>query len=90
MMIRRLQQAKARRTAAAVAAAASPTVTLTTLRNPNDMEMNSQMEQVVMNLRRMERPTNTIKALDSKREEYMQYCNKVYPHDPYRYTLDRD
>jgi len=87
-MMRRLQQAKARRTAAAVAAAASP-ATLT-LRNPNDIELNSQMEQAVMNLRRRDRPPNTIKALHSKAEECMQFCDKVYPQDPYRYTLDRD
>ena len=80
--IRRLQQAKARRTAAVVAAAAASPLGAFTLRTPNDMALNSQMEEAVMNLRRQDHPTNTIKELDTKAEECMQFCDKVYPHDP--------
>ena len=33
------------------------------------------------------RPTNTAKAVDPKIEEYFQFCEAVYPSDPYKYTL---
>ena len=43
-----------------------------------------------MNLHKSVRPPNTIKALDTKQEEYMQCCDKVWSHDPYRYNLNSE
>jgi len=87
--LQRLQQAKARRTAAANRAAAvsvnaDGTAMLTAVWNPNEYALNSHMEQAVMNLRKSTHPPNTIKAIDTKQEEYLQHCDKEWSHDPYR------
>jgi len=87
-MIRRIQNAKKAR--ARVAARATTAVSPAVLRTPEELAQNSRLEQVVLNLRHDTRPPNTMKAIDSKQEEYMQYCDAVYPQDLYKYTLDTE
>ena len=71
------------------------TATVTTsparvLTNPNDFLLNSQLEQATLEIREGFKPSNTNKAFDPKIDEYFQFCDKVYPHDPYKYVLDKE
>jgi Centromere DNA-binding protein complex CBF3 subunit, domain 2 len=63
------------------------TVTATVIRHPNELELNSQLEQQVLHLREEYRPDNTQKAQDPKILEYFHYCDVVWDHDPYKYIL---
>jgi hypothetical protein len=54
---------------------------------PNENELNANLEEAVLNLREEYRPENTQKAQDPKVLEYFQFCDVIYGHDPYRYTL---
>ena len=85
-MTRRLQEAKRRR----AVASATPSPARIAIRSPEDVEINSRMEQAVLAMRDDERPTNTLKAIGSKTKECMQRCDHVYPSDRYRCTLDRE
>ena len=56
-------------------------------RHPDDVELNSRLETATLSMREGLRPTNTAKAIDPKIEEYFQFCDCVYPSDPYKYNL---
>ena len=89
-MIKRLAQAKARRARRSGEATTGHALTPAPLTNPADYELNSRMEECVLTLRDVSKCPNSIKALDTKQEEYMQYCEVCYPDDPYKWTLDRE
>jgi hypothetical protein len=56
--------------------------------HPNEHELNSNLEQTVLNLREETRPVNTQRTQDPKVLEFFQFCDIHYGHDPYRYTLE--
>jgi len=85
-MIGRLQEAKACRTGAATAANV-PTPSLLT--GPDDVALNSWMEECVLTLRNHSKCTNSIKAIDTKQEQCMQCCEKCFPNDLHKLMLDR-
>ena len=91
--VKRLMVAKERRAAAAASSMAKASDVNQglgipmLLRDPEDVDLNSKLEQSVLDARQDLRPDNTAKAQDPKIEEYMQYCDAKYPQDPYRYTL---
>ena len=95
-LYRRLEAAKARRSNAAAAGGPSALSERPTniqgmlLRDPNDLVLNSRLEQGVLQLRESYRPSNTSKAQDPKEEEYMQFCDALYPHDVHRHVLNAD
>jgi len=86
-MIKRLQEAKSHRARAATTANA-PTPSLLT--SSDDVALNSRMEECVLTLRNHSKCTNSIKVIDTKQEECMQYCEKCYPNNLYKFMLDRD
>ncbi len=55
--------------------------------SPQDNEINRNIEGAVQDLRYDGRPENSSKALEPKKEEWLQYCDKVFPHDPYQYLV---
>jgi len=58
------------------------------LAHPNQVDMNSRMEKAVLNMRVEARPRNTAVGVDPKKEEYMQFCDCVYPCDNFCYKLE--
>lgn len=46
------------------------------------------MQRSVINLNESLRPSNTDKCHRPKAEEYFEYCESVYPDDPYKYNLN--
>jgi Centromere DNA-binding protein complex CBF3 subunit, domain 2 len=60
---------------------------VTRLLSPNENELNSNLEEAVLNLRDDVRPENTAKSQDPKVLEYFQYCDVIYEWDPYRCIL---
>jgi hypothetical protein len=66
------------------------TPTAASLPNPEDVGVNSALEQAVLEMSESLWPSNTQKAFDPKIDEYFQFCNYVYPHDLYRYNLSYD
>ena len=48
---------------------------------PDEDEGDSLREQAVLRMTDYNRPENTTKAYDSKKEEFYEYCRAVYPHD---------
>jgi Centromere DNA-binding protein complex CBF3 subunit, domain 2 len=74
----------------AVVATGTNTPTMASLPNPEDVGVNSALEQAVLEMSESLWPGNTQKAFDPKIDEYFQFCNYVYPHDLYRYNLSYD
>ncbi|MGL5934762.1 MAG: hypothetical protein ACRCZI_03965, partial [Cetobacterium sp.] len=64
------------------------TESILTLVHPNENQLNSNLEQTVLHLREDLRPDNTAKAQDPKVQEYFQFCDYQYGHDPYKYILE--
>ena len=62
--------------------------TVTNVPHPTDVGLNSRLETAVHALREGLRPVNTAKQMDPKVAEFKQYCELVYPSDPYKYHLD--
>jgi len=79
---------RARQRRASPAANRSPTAPATpTLRHPTDVGLNRKLQEHVSALRNDGRPTNTAKAIDTKIEEFFQYCDKVWSHEPFPHHL---
>ena len=57
------------------------------VRHPNELELNSNLEQTVLELREEYRPENSANQQDPKILEFFHFCDLVYAHDPYKYTL---
>ena len=91
-VFRRIEAARERRAAAAHSAAPNGAngAAAMLLRDPEDHNLTSRLEQGVLSLRETLRPDNTAKAQDPKEEEYMQFCDALYPHDIHRYVLNSD
>jgi Centromere DNA-binding protein complex CBF3 subunit, domain 2 len=66
---------------------ASPTPRSPPLRNPTDVHINVQLERSVVHLNESFRPTNTMKAHGPKIDEFFEFCDSIYGHDPYKYNL---
>jgi len=86
-MLKHVKEAKARQVAAA-ASAASKRALVSLVRHPNDVAMNSQMERMVLTMRGDRQPKNTALAMDPKREEWLQCCGALCPHNLHRHTLE--
>ena len=90
---KRLLEAQQKR---AAAAAASFTTTglspssLVDVLTPRDAELTQVLASVVQEIADNDRPTNSQKAMDPKKEEWMQFCDALYPADPYRHIINSD
>ena len=88
--------ARARRTAAvrssvsSARSGGSPLGGPPLFRSPRDNELDVTLQQAIMHIDQGDRPVNTAKAMDPKKEEWMQFCDHVYPEDPYRYIITSD
>jgi Centromere DNA-binding protein complex CBF3 subunit, domain 2/Transcriptional activator of glycolytic enzymes len=58
------------------------------LRHPNDVALNSLLEETILEMREEGRPANTAKTMDNKIREFFQFCDLQYPNDPYNYILE--
>jgi Centromere DNA-binding protein complex CBF3 subunit, domain 2 len=81
--------ARMQQQASHVAALATSPATLT-LPNPADVGVNSILEQTVLEMGDSIRPGNTTRAFEPKTEEYFQFCQHLYPNDPYKFNLSYD
>lgn len=70
------------------AAVASPAPLPMPLHHPNQVNIESRMEKVVLNMRVEARPANVAIATDPEKEEHMQFCDCIFPHDNFRYKLE--
>jgi hypothetical protein len=59
------------------------------LTHPVELQLHSNLQQAVLELQEENKPGNTSKAQDPKALEYFQYCDQLYPNDPYRYILEK-
>jgi Centromere DNA-binding protein complex CBF3 subunit, domain 2 len=57
------------------------------VRHPNAANINVQMHRSVTMLNESFRPSNTVKCHKGKILEFFEYCDEIYPHDPYKYNL---
>jgi len=57
---------------------------------PRDVEINTILKNAVQEIGDKARPTNSQKAMDPKKEEWMQYCDCIFPSDPYRYIVSAE
>ena len=64
-----------------------PLQTTLLLQHPNDVELNSRLQQSVEDLHDAEMCKNTQKAMEPKEKEYAHFCDVVYPNDLHRRTL---
>jgi Centromere DNA-binding protein complex CBF3 subunit, domain 2 len=60
------------------------------LRNPEDIGLQSRLEQSVIAIRNSQRPINTLKAMMPKIREFEQFCEQIYPNDPYKYNINAE
>ena len=65
----------------------APRVSTASITSPDDLAMNSRLEQAVLELASAERPLNTRLALDTKHEEYRQFCIELYPDNDFKHVL---
>ena len=86
MYHKRLNAARERREKAAAIASARSGV-LNQVLSPQDNEINRNIEGAVLDLRNEGRLENSSKALEPKKEEWLQYCDNVFPYDPFRYLV---
>ena len=54
---------------------------------PHNNKINKNVENVVQDLNYHGRPENSSKALELKKEEWLQYCDKIFPHNSYWYLV---
>ena len=87
MYHKRLHAAKECRQQAAVGAFGTNSTLHNIALTPNDNEINKNLESAVQDLNYHGRPENSSKALEPKKEEWLQYCDKIFPHDPYQYLV---
>jgi len=85
-----LIDAQKKRSAAAAASFNTETSSLTDLLTPRDAELTRVLTSVVGDIADNDRPTNSQKAMDPKKEEWMQFCDALYPTDPYRHIINAD
>jgi Centromere DNA-binding protein complex CBF3 subunit, domain 2/Transcriptional activator of glycolytic enzymes len=57
------------------------------INNPDDIGLNSNLEQAVVAIRNRDKPTNTRKTQEPKIKEFEKFCELCFPHDPYKYNL---
>ena len=57
------------------------------LPDPADVGVHSLLQQAVLATDDAITPENTLKAMEPKEKEYIEYCNKAYPNDLHRHTL---
>ena len=55
---------------------------------PSSSDADSVRERAVLRMTDENRPVATLLAYDGKKQEYLEYCDAIYPHDPYRRTLE--
>ena len=60
------------------------------LRHPNDVDLNTRLQQSVRTIDLSLRPAKTSDAIDPKATEYYQFCDYAYANDPYKYTLSSE
>jgi hypothetical protein len=68
----------------------TPSRGITTIRHPNETNINLQMQRSVATLNESFRPTNTMKCHAPKIEEYFEFCDAVYGDAPYRHVLNAE
>jgi len=88
----RLVEAQKKRAAAAAASFANDESfsLLADVLTPRDAELTNVLTSVVQEITDHDRPTNSQKAMDPKKEEWMQFCDALYPSDPYRHIINSD
>ena len=79
-----------RKRAAAVAAVYNQAVLPVDVLHPRDAEMTRLLNTAVHEIGDKDRPTNSQKSMDPKKEEWMQFCDVLYPGDTYRHIIDSD
>ena len=60
------------------------------LTNPNALAINNRLADFVTTKRITGRRTNTGLAYDPKEREYNEFCEHVYPTDPFKYVLNQE
>ncbi|KAG7338206.1 hypothetical protein IV203_025118 [Nitzschia inconspicua] len=60
------------------------------IQNPAALNLETALQQFVIDLREAGEPENTKKAYLPKLKEWFQYCDHVYPTDPYKYNMNFD
>ncbi|KAG7338737.1 hypothetical protein IV203_001225 [Nitzschia inconspicua] len=60
------------------------------IQNPAALNLETALQQFVIDLREDGEPENTKKAYLPKLKEWFQYCDHVYPTDPYKYNMNFD
>jgi Centromere DNA-binding protein complex CBF3 subunit, domain 2/Transcriptional activator of glycolytic enzymes len=55
--------------------------------NPNDIALNSNLEQAIVTIRNASRPENTRKTQEPKIKEFESYCDQCFPGDPFKHNL---
>ena len=89
----RLVEAQKKRAAAAVASfttTGKSSLSLIDVLTPRDAELTQLLASVVQEIADHDHPTNSQKAMDPKKEEWMQFCDALYPADPYRHIINSD
>lgn len=70
--------------------AGGPSNVATGFRNPNAGNQVSNMRTYILQLSEECRPKNSSKSYDGKVAEFFQFCDLVFPMDPYKYCLNFD
>ena len=90
----RLVESQKKRAAAAAAlfttTGKSPPSSLIDVLTPRDAELTQVLASVVQEIADHDYPTNSQKAMDPKKEEWIQFCDALYPVDPYRHIINSD
>lgn len=66
---------------------AAPTNPAPMIQNPVTFNLEIRLQEFVIDLREEAEPENTTKTYLPKLKEWFQYCDHVYPTDPYKYNL---
>ncbi|KAG7347926.1 centromere DNA-binding like protein [Nitzschia inconspicua] len=69
---------------------ATPANNVPQIQNPAALNLETALQQFVIDLREDGEPENTKKAYLPKLKEWFQYCDHVYPTDPYKYNMNFD
>jgi Centromere DNA-binding protein complex CBF3 subunit, domain 2 len=92
-MLRRLKAAREQRSATTNGTPSSPSNVgsplppAPALLSPAAASQPVNLQQCVLAMAEDDRPENTAKAMDPKKEEWMQFCDYVYSRDPYRHVV---
>ena len=63
---------------------------LTDVLTPRDAELTRVLTSVVGEIADNDQSTSSQKGMDPKKEEWMQFCDALYPSDPYRHIINAD